>query len=132
MGGDRWPTKTRNPYEASVVEFGFKVRSERHHLIHIEVDGVRYSYSRGHWNNVATQIRKGEEEISLPGIVTSRDEWCAQAVTLKNDTLRFYYKGDYVWGTRVPEGPRKTHVIHVGFGSHNTTVSLKEFFLRHR
>jgi len=132
MGGDRWPTRTKAPCQASAVEFGFKVKSERHHLIHMEIDGVRYSYSRGHWNNLGTQVLEGDKEDSLPGIVASPDEWCSQAVTLKDDVLRFYYQGEYVWGATVPEAAGGTHVVHVGFGSHNTTVSLKDFFLQHR
>ncbi len=132
MGGSRWPTKTKKPCQAAAVEFGFAVRSERHHFIHIEVDGVRYSYSRGHWNNLGTRVCAGGKEASQPGIVTSPDQWCSQAVTLKDDTVRFYYNGEYVWGTAVPKTPNGTHVVHVGFGSHNTTVCSKDFFLQHR
>ncbi len=132
MGGDRWPARTKVPCQAATVEFGFTVKSEHHHQIQIEVDGARYSYSRGHWNNAGTQVYAAGKEISLPEIVTSPDEWCSQAVTLKDDTVRFYYQGEYVWGTRVPKAANGTHEFCVGFGSHNTKVCLKDVFLQHR
>ena len=110
-------------------EFGFKIKAPQYQTIQVYVDGRRYVFARGSFQNAGTRIFADKQEISHGGKIPSADQWCSLAATLRDDTLKFYYNEQFEWECKVPEGTGGKHVIHAGFASHGGTIRVKDFYL---
>jgi len=122
------------PFQATSLQFGFRIKAKWYHCIRIEIDGRSYLFSRGHWYNTGTFfVIDGQKVRHRDGPkVTSPEEWHALGATLRDNILTFYYDGQQQWQGPVPANPAGKHTIRVGFASHETTIGLKDVLLQPR
>jgi len=124
------------PYRASSLEFGLKMKARWFQRIHVDVDGKRYTYSRGELGlgtlitDDGRQIKRWGEKVAAP------DGWSSLAVKLDDDTLSFSYNEQLEWSRTIPPAENGEHLIYVGFGSSGellkpAPIGVKDVYLEH-
>jgi hypothetical protein len=113
------------------LDFHFKIQSRWYQVIHVFIDGQRYSCSRGHNGGAATVITVAgvDERARWWQRVASETEWCELRATLKDGKLTFFYNGEEQWSGTIPDVKGGRHGLSVGFASNVTTVKIKDVYL---
>jgi len=113
----------------ATFEFGFKIKAKHYQTIRVYIDGCRYYYARGGYENTCTRIMVDKQNIRHDRKISSADQWCSLTAAMEGDTLKFYYNEQLEYECKVPEGTGGKHVIHVGFASHWGPIYVKDFYL---
>jgi hypothetical protein len=123
------------PIASSRCEFGFKIKSKWHHRIDAEVNGMKFLFSIGHWNNSGLMIFDGEEGKETvrrnPGPkVEKPDAFHAMRVRIEGKDIQFFYDHEIIWQKTLNKPAKNTRKgILVGFGSHETEIQIKDVYL---
>lgn len=112
-------------------EFGFSIKANAYHMIGADIDGLRYTYSRGHWSNTGTAIVVADEIKRFKGkryAIRDTSKYASLKMRVKSGTLTWYYNGNEMFKTRLKKSdapPRVSLVI----GGHEALVSFRKMRL---
>lgn len=118
--------------EGSVETFSFDIASESYQGIAVEINGIPYVMSVGHWNNEGTQIVAGREIIRLKPTVRSPRRPNNLAVKLSDDRIVFLLNNKEIHAARRVVPAQSTDRVRVGFFSHTQRALIQNMVIRKR
>lgn len=120
------------PFFAREFRFGLKMKSKWYQTMFFtfrDRGNVSIICSVGNWSNQATLIRSDLATKKVDGRVTSPDEWNDIEVRLTSKSAIFYYNQRELGKYEFKQALSKPERFTVGFGTHETTIQIKDVYL---
>lgn len=109
------------------VEFAFSIKASAYQVIGAEINGERYFYSRGHWQNGGTCISAAGQVKNLKKKqfrVRDGSRFTPMALRIQDEKLTWFYDGQEAFECKI-QAEDPPYQVRLFTGSHD-----RQFFLR--